>query len=309
MADHFSLTESKRLFPPIALGGSLGAILGSSVSWHLAQPFGIGPLFLLAALLLELAVWASYRFAETRSTATHRPLAGASMGGSWGAGMRAVLQSAYVRQIGGFVVLNGMITTFLYFTGLRLVADAGGTAEHQTLLFARLYFWTQVATLLTQAFLAGRIMRILGVGAALAALPAVGVCGAAVLALAPTLFVFTLVNAAFRAVQQGIAGPAQETLFTVLNRQEKYKAKAFIDTFGYRTGDAAGAHLEGAVSGVSLGGWLFAGSIVGLGTLWWALGLLLGRSQRRLAGASEPNSGSASLAPLGPRISTSNPVL
>ena len=283
MADHFNLAESKRLFPPIALGGSLGAILGSTVSWHLTRHFGIGPLFILAALLLELAVRTSIRFAGIRSLATHLSLNGASMGGSWLAGVKAVLQSSYVRQIGGFVVLNGMITTFLYFTGLRLVAAAGGSAEHQTLLFARLNFWTQMATLLAQAFLAGRIMRATGVGTALAALPALGICGAAALALAPTLLVFTMVNAAFRAVQQGIAGPAQETLFTVLSRQEKYKAKAFLDTFGYRTGDAAGAHIEGVVSGVGMGLLPFAGSILGLGALWLAFGLVLGRSQDRLA--------------------------
>ncbi len=288
MADHFSFSESKRLFPPIALGGSLGAILGSAISWHLTRHFGIGPLFILAALLLELAIWISIWFAGLRFGNPHRPISEPSLGGAWLAGVKAVLQSSYIGQIAGFVVLNGLITTFLYFTGLRLVAAAGGSTEYQTLLFARLNLWTQVATLFAQAFLAGRIMRATGVGTSLAALPALGICGAAALALAPSLLIFTVVNAVFRAVQQGIAGPAQETLFTVLNRQEKYKAKAFLDTFGYRTGDAAGAHIEGLVSGAGLGLLPFACSIFGLGALWMLLGVVLGRAQNRIAHSMAP---------------------
>ena len=91
-------------------------------------------------------------------------------------------------------------------------------------------------------------MRWAGVGGALIVLPVLAVGGFAVLAVAPTLAVFTIVNALFRAAQQGIAGPAQQTLFTVLDRQDKYKAKSFLDTFGYRAGDAMGAYLERALS-------------------------------------------------------------
>jgi AAA family ATP:ADP antiporter len=289
MADHFSLAESKRLFPVIALGGSLGAILGSLVSWQLVRLGGIGSLFPPAALLLELAVWVSFRFAKTRSAATHSPLNGSSLGGSWLAGMKAVVQSSYVLGIGGFVALNGLITTFLYFTGLRMVAAASSSPEQQTILFAHLNLWTQVATLLAQAFLAGRIMRIAGVGVALAATPILGVCGAAVLALAPTLLLFTIVNALFRAVQQGITGPAEETLFTVLDRQEKYKAKSFLDTFGYRSGDAAGAHLERILSAFGPGLLPFAASVFGLASVWLALGVFLGRAQNRLGNPAAPS--------------------
>lgn len=283
MADHFSLAESKRLFPVIALGGSLGAILGSLVSWQLVRHWGMGALFPPAVLLLETAARISFRFAKTHSAFAHLPLNGGSLGGSWLAGMKALGQSSYIRGIGGFVALNGLTTTFLYFTGLRLVAAASNSPEQQTILFAHLNLWTQIATLLAQAFLAGRIMRFAGVGAALVLLPAAGVGGALALALAPTLLVFTIVNAVFRAVQQGITGPAEETLFTVLDRQEKYKAKSFLDTFGYRSGDAAGAHLERVmlIFGPSL--LPFAASVLGLAIVWLGLGVFLGRTQSRLA--------------------------
>ncbi len=303
MADHFRCADSKRLFPPIALGGSLGAILGSMLSWHASRHWGILPLFVFAALLLELSVRMSGVFVRLRPFSADPQRHGQAMGGSWLAGVKAVYQSPYVRRIGGYVLLNGLFTTFLYFTGLRLVAAAGGSTDHQALLFARLNFWTQMATLLAQAFLAGRIMGWLGVGAALACLPAVGIGGAAILAIAPSLMAFTLVNAIFRATQQGIVVPAQETLYTVLNRQEKYKAKAFLDTFGYRTGDATGAYVEGAVAGGGLGLLPFASTALGLGVLWLGLGVFLGRFQKRVADSTSNLQEPVSQAASGPTAS------
>ena len=52
-------------------------------------------------------------------------------------------------------------------------------------------------------------------------------------------------DAAFRAMQRAITRPARETLFTVVSREDKYKSKAFIDTFVYRGGDLLGAWTEG----------------------------------------------------------------
>jgi AAA family ATP:ADP antiporter len=57
MADLYSVAESKRLFPAIAVSGTLGSIAGSMLSWQLASRIGTASLFLVAIVLLELAVW------------------------------------------------------------------------------------------------------------------------------------------------------------------------------------------------------------------------------------------------------------
>ena len=90
-------------------------------------------------------------------------------------------------------------------------------------------------------------------------------------------------EAAFRAVQRALMRPARETLFTVLRREDKYKAKAFIDTFVYRGGDVVGAQVEGALGriGLALGG--LVGVVVPLALAWAALGIWLGRAQHRRA--------------------------
>src|SRR5690606_15418903 len=90
--------------------------------------------------------------------------------------------------------------------------------------------------------------------------------------------------------------PARETLFTVLGRAEKYKAKGFIDTFVYRGGDALGALSDKAITH-----WLPLGSVplvaMGLAGVWCVVAVGLGRRQRRLATAQESSVGAPSLGP------------
>jgi AAA family ATP:ADP antiporter len=284
MADLFRVSESKRLFPPIAIGGSLGAIFGSLISLRLAESVGVGSLFLLAAIFLELAVWAAVVVTRTRLPLANGQNITQPIGGHLLAGVTALIRSPYILGIAAFVALAGVMSTFLYFTQLRLVEKAGQTVEDRTVLFANINVWIQVATLTAQAVVTGRIMRFAGVASALAVLPCVAACGFAVLAARPTLFVYTLVGAAVKAAQVGVTRPARETLFTVLDREQKYKAKSFIDTFCYRAGDATGAQIELALAALGPGLLPLALSVVPLTAVWVVLSGFLGRSQSRLAG-------------------------
>jgi AAA family ATP:ADP antiporter len=79
--------------------------------------------------------------------------------------------------------------------------------------------------------------------------------------------------------------PAREVLFTVLRREDKYKAKSFIDTFGYRCGDQFGAWSYGGMQALGLGVSTISFIAVPLVACWCALGIWLGRKQRALAEA------------------------
>ncbi|HMN65345.1 MAG TPA: MFS transporter, partial [Burkholderiaceae bacterium] len=83
--------------------------------------------------------------------------------------------------------------------------------------------------------------------------------------------------------QRGIMRPARETLFTTVSRAERYKAKAFIDTFVYRTGDVAGAQTEGLLGRLGMGLAALAAFAVPLALVWMALGVWLGMAQRAQA--------------------------
>jgi ATP:ADP antiporter, AAA family len=124
---------------------------------------------------------------------------------------------------------------------------------------------------------AGHLMKRLGVAVTLALLPitvALGFIGLAIVGSLAALIVF---EAVFRAVQRAIMRPARETLFTVVSREDKYKAKAFIDTFVYRTGDAVGAQTEGLLIRLGMGLTALAAVAVPLAIVWAGLGVWLGR--------------------------------
>ena len=105
------------------------------------------------------------------------------------------------------------------------------------------------------------------------------------LAIYGSFAVLILLEAANRAFQRGLTRPAREALFTVASREDKYKAKAFIDTFVYRAGDVVGAQTEGLLGrlGLALGG--LASVVLPLAVVWAVLGLWLGREQNRRANA------------------------
>lgn len=300
MADRYSLDQSKRLFALIAVGGTLGAIFGPWLASQLAQPFGTPVLLLVAVGFLLLAVGFAWAVARSQSAskvpavaadATTDP-AGAEkalvdeqaiIGGSAWEGFRAVFQSRYLLGMAGYIVILTIMATFLYFTRLQMVAALGEDLDLRTTMFARIDMYTQIATLLLQAVIAGQLMKRVGVPITLALLPITVALGFIGLVLVASLAALILFEATFRALQRAVTRPARETLYTVVSREDKYKSKAFIDTFVYRGGDVVGAQVEGLLGKLGMGLAALASVAVPLALAWAALGIWLGRRQQGLA--------------------------
>jgi len=292
MADRFSLEQSKRFFALIAVGGTLGAIFGPWLASVLAQPFGTPALLLVAAFFIVLAVVAAWLVAWMQPERKTASLAAdpeappavsehAVIGGSAWEGFRAVFKSSYLMGIAAYVVILAIMATFIYFTRLQMVAELGTDTDLRTTWFARIDLITQVTTLALQALVAGHLMKRLGVHITLALLPitvALGFIGLAIVGSLAALIVF---EATFRAVQRAIMRPARETLYTVVGREDKYKSKAFIDTFVYRGGDVVGAQTEGLLGRLGMGLAALASVAVPLAIMWAALGFWLGRMQQK----------------------------
>ena len=292
MADRFSLEQGKRFFGLIAVGGTCGAIFGPWLASVLARPLGTPALLLVSACFLLLALCAAWGVARLqpgglseRSSGEEAPAVDERerIGGSAWEGFRAVLRSRYLLGIAAYVVILAIMATFLYFTRLQMVAALGGDLDLRTTIFARIDLITQVATLVMQGVIAGHLMKRVGVPMTLALLPLSTALGFAGLAMVGSLAALIAFEATFRAVQRAIMRPARETLFTVMSREDKYKSKAFIDTFVYRGGDVVGAQVEGVLGRVGMGLAALAGFAVPLALVWAGLGIWLGRAQRRIA--------------------------
>ena len=293
MSDRFSLEQSKRFFALIAVGGTLGAIFGPWLSAILAAPLGTPALLLVSSGFLILALCMAGALVHIQPAQTAQGEGGVAAGthdsdedviggGAWD-GIKAVCRSRYLMGIATYVVILAIMATFLYFTRLQMVAALGDELDARTTLFAQIDLITQTATLTIQVLVSGHLMKRLGVHITLALLPITALLGFVGLAIVGSLAALIIFESAFRAVQRAIMRPARETLFTVVSAEEKYKAKAFVDTFVYRAGDVAGAQLEGALGRLGMGLAAVASVAVPLAIVWAALALWLGRMQQRIA--------------------------
>lgn len=206
------------------------------------------------------------------------------------AGVRSVVRSPFLSGIAGYVLLMAVMATLVYFTRMQMVADVAEGTDARAALLGSIDMWTQIAVLVLQLTLTGRFIKRFGLGVALAILPLATALGFLGLAIYGSFVLLVLLEAANRAVQRGITRPVREVLFTVVAREDKYKAKAFIDTFVYRAGDVVGAQAEGALGriGLALGG--LVSVVVPLALFWAALALWLGRAHARRVSQASPRS-------------------
>lgn len=284
MADIFSTKESKRLFGIIAVGGSLGAIAGPILTQAFLSIIGYENLFLLAAALLLMAMGTLLRVLKL----AEKDLIGSSSGHSSFKdfrlshksvlnGIRLVLASSFLKRLVLFMLLYTSVSTFLYFEQAHILERTITDSVQRIEYFSRVDLIINVLAVSGQFLLTGRLIRSLGLALSLCAIPIVVGLGFLALSLKTSLYVIAFTMIVHRTGNFTVLKPGREMLYTLCSREEKYRAKNFIDTAVYRGGDA-------------LSGWAFAGlTSLGLGlssialigvplvALWSYLGFILGR--------------------------------
>jgi AAA family ATP:ADP antiporter len=284
--DVFSPEQGKRLFGLIAAGATVGAIVGAATTAALARHVPPMVLLLGAAALLEVAVFSAGRLSQLSATLVRRPsgdAAEAPIGGGVLAGITHVVRSPYLLNVGIFLLLFSITSTFLYFQQAAIVSGVFHDRGAQTAFFASVDLVINVLTLVVQLFVTARLVMLLGIALTLGLLPALTIVGFGVLALAPTIMVVALFQVLRRAADYAIARPARELLYTVASREDRYKAKSLIDTVIYRAGDQVGAWSVTLLRAVGMGSAQVSFAAIPLAALWLVNALWLGRRQERLA--------------------------
>jgi AAA family ATP:ADP antiporter len=293
MADVFTREQAGRLFGSIWAGASTGGLIGPFLDNRLAVPIGAINLLPISALLLALSVVFMrrvIRWQRTQSATAGAAAAGGAtpassdraIGGSIWAAFIEVVRSPYLLGIAVFVLFMTWVSTFLYLEQQAFTAKAFATTDERARFFASIDFWVQAASLTIQLLLFGRLFKWVGLRTMLAAVPVIMTAGYALFASSPRFIVLVLVYAVRRVGDYAITRPCRDALFTVVSREEKYKAKSLIDTFVYRGGDATAGSLyrfltHGLGASPAAIGWL--GALIS--ALWTVLALGLGRAQER----------------------------
>jgi len=293
MADTFSTEQAKRLFGFIGVGGTLGAIVGASATAALVGSLGTVNLLLVSFVLLEIATLFVLWFPRSARPARQaRPVEeDAGIGGGLWSGITNLAGSRFLLGIAGFLILYTIGSTILYFQQADILGQAFEQAADRTRILAQMEAAGQILTVLTQLFFTGRIIRWVGLPAALALMPALSVVGFVALGLSgsgllPTLAVFVVFSVLRRGTNFALTNPSMEALYTVVSREDKYKAKSFIETFVYRAGDQIAAWGYGGLAALGLTPTQNAWPGAVLAAVFLALGVWLGRRHKSLAEAA-----------------------
>jgi ATP:ADP antiporter, AAA family len=292
MVDVFDTEQGKRLFGFIAAGATIGGILGSTVTASLAKQVPSTYLLLTSAILLEVAVFCVGRLSRLSSALSTRPAGQrdeSPIGGSILSGLSHALKSPYLINVSVFLLLFSITSTFLYFQQAEIARKYFADGGARTAFFASVDLWVNILTLGAQLFVTARTIKRIGVALTLALLPMLSIFGFGTLAWAPTMVALVAFQVIRRAGNFAFARPAREVLFTVVPREDKYKAKSFIDTVVYRLGDQVGAWSYAGLSGLGLAMTGVSIVAVPISLLWLVNGLWLGRRQRSLETAEAAN--------------------
>jgi ATP:ADP antiporter, AAA family len=291
----YTRPEGDRLFPLIAVGSTAGAPLGAWLAEYLFRS-GAGPFVMMeiaaGILLLHLAlyrvVWGRERTGGTGPT--QEPMKA-------GNGFALVLKSPYLRLVALFLVLLNLVNTvgeFILGQALLVHADASLAANpafdkeaYIGTFYAQYFLWTNVATIVIQAFLVSRLVKRFGMGGVLLALPLVALGSYSLAAAGAGLATLLYLKIAENSADYSVNNTAKQMVWLPTSREEKYKAKQAIDTFFVRAGDvlALGVVLLGThLLGFGVAG--FARTNIAIVLIVIGVALLLLREYRRLTSAT-----------------------
>ncbi|MFH8136292.1 NTP/NDP exchange transporter [Pantoea osteomyelitidis] len=279
VVDIFNGDQGKRLFGLLSAGATLGGLLGATLTSILVEHIGHAGLLILSAVFIELAVFSSKKLsAESHNL---HPVEDknrqAAAGGSIFSGMVHTFQSPYLLGLAFFILLYSLTSTFLYYQQASIAEHYFTNRAERTAFFANMDIIVNSLTLLIQVFITGRVMHKFGVMITLCALPLISILGFSMLAVYPALSVLVAAQVARRVSNFAFARPTREVLFTSSSREDRYKAKNFIDTVIYRGGDQAAGWGYASLTGLGLSISQLAVIAIPLSLVWFFISVWLGR--------------------------------
>ena len=281
MSELFSKEQSGRLFGVIAVGASVGGLIGPSVTAFFSLSLGTDNLMLIASMMLLIPIpiifyLQSLKVSELKREEFRKTASNRSIGGNPLAGFKLFLSNPYLLSIGIFIFLYTGISSFVYFELKNLLSDL--SRPERSVIWAQMDLAVNILAILTGLFATGRIVSRFGMPLTIALVPVIICIGLLVLAISPLLGVVVILQIIRRAGNYAITRPAREMLFTRVDQESRFKAKPVIDIVAYRGSDMLMAWLfTGLTQGLGLGLGAVAAVGAGMAAFWSFIGIYLGK--------------------------------
>ncbi|MEM6368279.1 MAG: Npt1/Npt2 family nucleotide transporter [Myxococcota bacterium] len=262
--DSLRAEAAKRMYGVIGLGGVVGGAVGSTFVRTqidaISYPGWMVVCLVLGVVIVGLAV-AAGRIVSAQEAENPPPppppsseKKEAPKGNAAIEGARLVLRSPYLLSLVALVGIYEIISTILDFQFTATIEHYASTAGLDAgKAFATTYSVTNWTALFIQFFLTSLVMQRFGVGIALLFLPVAALSGSVGFLVAPIVLMGGALSASDNAFNYSINQSAREALYTVTSREEKYKAKAFIDMFIQRSAKAVAVGINLLITSIVVG--------------------------------------------------------
>ena len=280
MSELFSKEQSGRLFGIIAVGASVGGLIGPSITAFFSVSIGIDNLMLIASMMLLIPIPIIFYLQSKATDLNNEKLdltpTSHPIGGNPIAGFKMLFSNPYLMSIALFIFLYTGISSFIYFELKNLLSDL--SRPERSAIWAQMDLAVNILSISIGLFATGRIVGKFGMPVTIAMVPVMVCVGLLILAISPLLGVVMILQIIRRAGNYGMTRPAREMLFTLVDRETRFKAKPVIDIVAYRGSDMLMAWLfTGLTQGLGLGLAAVAGVGAGIADLWSLVGIYLGR--------------------------------
>jgi len=235
VSDYHCVEKGVRLTSYIAIGGSLGAMIGAMVAKTLYLELGAYNLMLVAVVMLIIAVFVPGAKEGLRKDHHDSEADDDSIKHLLG-GLKRVLDVPYLRWIAASVVLLNLINS----TGEFILADfvtAKYSGKEIGAFYSTFYLYVNIATLVLQAFVVRPLYQVIGVGGALMSLAVFNLLMYMSVLAFPVLAWFAIVKMADNSIDYSVANTTKQILFLPLDRFPRYEGMLAINTFFTRFGD------------------------------------------------------------------------
>jgi len=266
VSDYHCVDKGKKLTSYIAIGGSLGAMIGAMIAKGLYHQLGAYGLMLVSISMLVVAV--AIPGVKGAMRADHDDKINDESIQHLLGGLKRVLEVPYLRWIALSVVLLNLINS----TGEFVLADfvTGEKSGHEIgEFYSTFYLYVNIAALVLQAFVVRPMYKLIGVGGALISLAAINLFMYLSVLAFPVLAWFAIVKTADNSIDYSVANTTKQILFLPLDRFTRYEGMLAINTFFTRFGDLIqGGLIYLVVSVMSLPTIYLIGTNIGLCLLW-----------------------------------------
>jgi AAA family ATP:ADP antiporter len=281
MSELFNKEQSGRLFGIIAVGASVGGLIGPTITAFFSASLGIDNLMLIGSMMLLIPIpiifyLQTLKARDLNNGAFYTTQTNQQIGGNPIAGFKMLFSNPYLISIALFIFLYTGISSFVYFELKNLLSDL--SRPERSAIWAQMDLAVNILSISIGLFATGRIVSRFGMPVTMALIPVMVCIGLLILAVSPLLGVVMILQIVRRAGNYGVTRPAREMLFTLVDRETRFKAKPVIDIVAYRGSDMLMAWLfTGLTQGLGLGLAAVAGVGAGIAALWSLVGIYLGR--------------------------------